>query len=178
MPPELLCLCLSNPVGVPLKTCPWKHGLQFPQHVTEQQGQLSQVPPENDTNSRPSVMFCVDNVIVLFKIIMSHSPMVLQKYKAKFIVWKQCQFQYMLKYKTAFRELICFICYIFILLYISPRCTKTIKIVCFRTESHLQTALWNHISMITVTHVTGSCSLKQLQCYTFELSIARVEKHC
>lgn len=55
MPPKLCSLCLSHPVGVPLKTSPWKHGLQLPENVTEQQGQFGQVPPENEKHSRLSV---------------------------------------------------------------------------------------------------------------------------
>lgn len=47
MPPKLLSLCLGHPVGVTLKTSPWKNGLQLPENVTEQQGQFGQVPPEN-----------------------------------------------------------------------------------------------------------------------------------
>lgn len=56
MPPKLLSLCLSHPVGVTLKTSPWKHGLQLTENVTEQQGQFGQVPPENEKRSTLSVV--------------------------------------------------------------------------------------------------------------------------
>lgn len=82
MSPKLLSLGLSHPVGVTLKTCPWKHALQLPQHVTEQQGQFGQVPPENDRYSRLSVMVCeIELDRLCSEMIMFPGPMVLQIYK-------------------------------------------------------------------------------------------------
>lgn len=56
LPPKLLSICLSHPVGVTLKRSIWKHGLHLPQHVTEQQGQFGQAAPERNRHSRLSVV--------------------------------------------------------------------------------------------------------------------------